>query len=93
MPLYDYRCPNCECRFELFRSVHGLRKHNARAAQNAARQAATAAADVATTQALSAEGSRLLEENIALRQRAEGLMVELDLLRTASAAAKPRAKA
>jgi putative FmdB family regulatory protein len=21
MPLYDYRCPNCECRFELFRSI------------------------------------------------------------------------
>jgi len=85
--------------FEIFRSVHGLRKNNPRAAANAARAIAFAQATSAASADLAAQLSRLTEENVALKQKAEAqaasiaaYAAEVEQLKANAAAAAVPAK-
>jgi hypothetical protein len=69
-------------RFEVFRSVHGVRKNNPRAAANAQRPAKATPAAEASTRVLAAESASLLAENAELKEDIKALRSQL--------AAKPR---
>lgn len=85
--------------FEIFRSVHGLRKNNPRRAANAARLEAEGKAACDHAADLASQLSLITEENVALKQKADAqaasiasLAAEVEQLKANAAAAAVPAK-